>query len=66
MVDVSETKERLGTCVRPKRACLRWYTGEDSGKWKLFFQDDEAVVADRMTLLRVWLLEAGYLVAGLS
>lgn len=24
MVDVSETKERLGTCVRPKRACLRW------------------------------------------
>lgn len=64
MVDVSETKERLGTCVRPKRACLRWYTGEDSGRWKLFFH--EAVVADRTTLLRVWLLEAGYLLAGLS
>lgn len=24
MVDVSETKDRLGTWVRPKRACLRW------------------------------------------
>ena len=66
MVDVSETKERLGTCVRPKRACLRWYTGEDSGSWKLFFHDDEAVVLDLMTLLRVWLLDAGYLVTGLS
>ena len=66
MVDVSETKERLGTCVRPKRACLRWYTGEDSGSWKLFFHDDEAVVLGLMTLLRVWLLDAGYLVTGLS
>jgi hypothetical protein len=58
-VEVSETKDRLGTCVRPKRACRRWYTGDDSGSWKLFFQLLEAV-AER-TLLRVWLLEAGYL-----
>lgn len=58
-VEVSETKDRLGTCVRPKRACRRWYTGDDSGSWKLFFQLLEAV-AD-LTLLRVWLLDAGYL-----
>jgi hypothetical protein len=45
--------------VRPNRACLRWYTGDDSGNWKLFFQLLDAV-AER-TLLRVWLLEAGYL-----
>ena len=66
MVEDSETKERLGTWVRPKRACLRWYTGEDSGRWKLFFQEAEAVVADRMTLPRLWLLDTGYAVAGLS
>lgn len=66
MVEVSETKERLGTCVRPKRACLRWYTGDDSGSWKLFFHEAEPVVADLMTLLRLWLLDAGYLVTGLS
>jgi hypothetical protein len=58
-VEVSETKDKLGTCVRPNRACLRWYTGDDSGNWKLFFQLLDAV-ADR-TLLRVWLLDAGYL-----
>jgi hypothetical protein len=31
MVEVSETKERLGMWVRPKRACMRWLTGDDSG-----------------------------------
>lgn len=53
MVDVSETKERLGACCkRPKRACLRWYTGDDSGKWKLFFHDCDVVV-DVRTLARL-------------
>lgn len=66
MVDVSETKERLGTWVRPKRACLRWYAGDDSGSWKLFFHEDEALEVDRMTLPRLWVLDAGYWVTGLS
>jgi hypothetical protein len=53
MVDVSDTKERLGACCkRPKRACLRWYTGDDSGKWKLFFHDCDVVV-DVRTLARL-------------
>lgn len=60
MVDVSETKERLGACVRPKRACRRGYTGEDSGRWKLFFQEVDDVV-DVLTLVRLWLLVPGYL-----
>ena len=57
-VDVSETKDRLGTWGRPKRACLRWYTGDDSGSWKLFFHED-AVVVDVLTFTRAWLLDAG-------
>jgi hypothetical protein len=61
MVDVSETKDRLGTCCRPNRACLRWYTGDDSGRWKLFFHE-LAEPAEVLTLVRAWLLDAGYLV----
>ena len=58
-VDVSETKERLGACgTRPKRACRRWYTGDDSGRWKLFFHDWDAVVVV-LTFIRLWLLVPG-------
>jgi hypothetical protein len=57
-VDVSETKDKLGTWGRPKRVCLRWYTGDDSGSWKLFFQD-VADVVEVLTFVRAWLLDPG-------
>jgi len=59
-VDVSETKERVGACVVfPKRACLRWYMGDDSGNWYVFFHEADAEPRF-LTLRRAWLLEAGY------
>lgn len=60
MVDVSETKDRLGAWVLPNLACRRWYTGDDSGNRCILFQDVEDEV-EVLTLARAWLLDPGYL-----
>jgi hypothetical protein len=59
-VDVSETKDSVGAwVVLPKRACLRWYMGDDSGNWYVFFHEADAEPLF-LTFTRAWLLEPGY------
>jgi hypothetical protein len=52
MVEVSDTKDKLGAWVAPNLVCRRWYAGEDWGSRCMLFQAaDEA--DDALTLVRL-------------